>query len=94
MTMNNENGISKLSNWPGAEHCYSRAYRLLERWGGANYAAAAANFKGKHRRVGGVLVMPCPVPTDEMKSLIDALNKGDEEKIKGILMLGDEYRTF
>lgn len=83
------NDISKLPCWPGAEHCYSRAYQLLERWGAANYTAAVANFKGKHRRVGG-----CPAPTDEMKSLIDALNKGDEEKIKGILMLGGEYRTF
>ena len=92
--MNNENSISKLPNWPGAKHCYSRAYRLLERWGAANYAAAVANFKGRHRRVGGVLVMPCPAPTDEMVSLIDALDKGYEEKIKGILMLGDEYRTF
>ena len=85
------NSISKLPNWPGAKHCYSRAYRLLERWGAANHAAAVANFKGKHRRVGGV---SCPAPTDEMVSLIDALNKGDEEKIKGILMLGNEYRTF
>lgn len=87
------NIISNLPKWLGAEHCYSRAYRLLERWGTANYAAAVANFKGKRRRVGGALVIPCP-PTDEMKSLIDALNRGDEEKIKGILMLGDEYRTF
>ena len=81
--------ISRLPAWPGAEHCYSQAYRLLERWGAANYAAAAASFRGRHRRVGGMLE-----PTDEMKALIDALNKGSEETIKGILMLGEYYRTY
>jgi len=86
-------GASNLPKWQGAAHCYSRAYRLLEQWGAANYAAAASALKGRHRRVGGVLVMPCPVPTDEMKSLTDALQRGDEEKIKGILLLGDSYRT-
>ena len=75
--------MSNLPEWPGAAHCYSQAYRLLEKWGARNYATT--KFKGK---------IKCPTPSDEMKSLIDALDRGDEEKIKGILLLGDEYRTY
>jgi hypothetical protein len=29
-----------------------------------------------------------------MLSLIDALNRGDEEQIKGIILAGDNYRTY
>jgi hypothetical protein len=79
--------VSNLPNWPSADHCYSKAYRLLEKWGAANYRAAKAVYMGKQ-------TMPCPRPTPEMLSLIDALNRGDEEQIKGIILAGDNYRTY
>ena len=72
--------------WPGAEQCYSRAYALLSKWSIRNYTAAKAKHKGRGQ-------CPCPLPSSEMAELIDALNRGDEEKIKGILLLGDDYHT-
>ncbi len=67
-------------SWPGAEACYSKAYRVLERM--------AAN--------GGVRVSYCYprgltcYPSMDMNRLIDALTIGDEEVIKGLL-LEDEH---
>ena len=68
-------------SWPGADACYSKAYRVLERM--------AAN--------GGVRVSYCYprgmtcYPSEDMNRLIDALNSGDEEAIKGLLMMDHVY---
>jgi len=57
-----------LPSWPGASHCYKRAYRMLENM--------ALHGHVRYR-----------TPSSEMDDLIEALDRGDEEKIKGLLML-------
>lgn len=68
--------MSNLPNWPGAQVCYRRAYHLL------------TLMSAKHVAI----VRGRCVPSDEMNELIDALNRGDEERIKGLIMLhGETY---
>ena len=71
--------MSNLPDWPGASVCYSRAYRLLEAWARNGGVTVARSWKGNR----------C-YPSDRMVDLIDALNRGDEEVIKGTLL---ENRT-
>lgn len=56
---------------------YSKAYRELEKMARNGHVTPVKNRKGEttHAHV-----------SEEMKSLIEALDKGDENKIKGILM--------
>lgn len=68
--------MSDLPNWPGADVCYSRAYRLLEKM-----AAAGHVTRVKHGRR-----YRCEV-SQEMRDLITALDRGDEEYIKGTLLV-------
>jgi hypothetical protein len=75
--------MSNLPTWAGASKCYSRAYKVLE--------VMAKNAPG--------IPMPLSRPhkpyerkssivrTDEMDKLIKALDAGDEEIIKGILLM-------
>lgn len=67
-----------LPKWIGAAHAYSKAYKILH--------ALAKNAPHKHH-----VMIPSSnsrrsnsfyVCTDIMEELIDALNKGDEERIK------------
>ena len=69
--------MSNFPSWPGASHCYSRAYRLLDRW-----AADGGVSMGYNYRRGGKFC----APSQKMVDLIDALNRGDEEYIKGTLL--------
>lgn len=71
--------MSNLPDWPGASRCYSRAYRLLERM--AEQGHVRKGFFG------------C-TPSFEMDKLIEALSKGDEEVIKGMLLGGVPFVTF
>jgi hypothetical protein len=64
-----------LPKWPGASHCYGKAYAMLARMGAGGHVAAS---KARPRQC---------VPSDEMIDLIDALNKGHEERVKGLLMV-------
>jgi len=79
-----------LPNWPGASHCYSRARRLLqymadrcvpERDGTPMPRSNARRSIGR--------TTSWIVCTPDMQSLIDALNAGDEETIKGLLLRHD-----
>ena len=79
-----------LPNWPGASHCYSRARRLLqymadrcvpERDGTPMPRSSARRSIGR--------TTSWIVCTPDMQSLIDALNAGDEETIKGLLLRHD-----
>jgi hypothetical protein len=67
--------MSNLPSWPGASHCYGKAYKLLERM--AKNGHVIQSYR-RNKRV-------CTV-SEEMETLIAALNKGDEEQIKGILL--------
>jgi hypothetical protein len=62
---------SNLPNWPGACEVYSRAYKVLENMAGRGHVM--------------VLGMRSHV-SDDMSKLIFALNRGDEEVIKGLLL--------
>jgi hypothetical protein len=77
---------TNLPSWPGASEVYSRAYRVLE-WMGRN-GHSPCSF-GKKDKYGNRPVMPRP--SEDMSQLIDALNDGDEERIKGRLLL---YRNY
>lgn len=63
--------MSNLPAWNGAEAVYSRAYKVLENMAGRGHVT--------------VLGMRSHV-SDEMSRLIFALNKGDEEVIKSLLL--------
>lgn len=62
---------SNLPNWPGASEVYSRAYKVLENMAGRGHVTVL----GRRSHV-----------SDDMNKLIFALNRGDEEVIKGLLL--------
>ena len=64
-----------LPNWAGASYCYSKAYRLLEKM------SANGHIERKWHPDG----FRCAV-SQEMNNLIKALEIGDEEEIKCILL--------
>lgn len=70
--------ISNLPKWAGAESCYSRAYAMLERM--ATTGGHVTRHPATRRRAAYCTT------TAEMDSIIDALNKGDEERIKAALL--------
>lgn len=72
--------MSNLPTWNGASHCYSKAYRLLERM-----AATGAVTRTRTRK--GYVCHP----SSDMTDIIDALNKGNEEQVKGLLMTIGQY---
>jgi len=78
----------ELPTWPGASAVYSKAYRLLERMaanGGASHYAG--RYAARGRGIKGHAIMSVGIcPDDDMRRLIDALNDGDEEQIKGLLL--------
>ena len=60
-----------LPAWPGADACYSRAYRILAEMGRSGHVQRTGS--GRRAR--------CHVSA-EMTDFIGALNRGDEERIK------------
>ena len=66
--------------WPGAAAVYSRAYRVLERMAPSHVTRVRV---GRGRFV-------CS-PSEDMRRLIDALNSGGEETIKGLLLMPHVY---
>ena len=79
MTESNGN----LPVWPGADYVYSKAGRILEamnRRGHAKPGICVPTKKGwKTLHPGSV--------SEEMTRLIKALGKGDEEELKGLLLM-------
>ena len=80
--------MSNLPEWSGASVCYTRAYALLARMakdgGGAPMPLSRPHW-------------PCDrqsaiVRTDEMDKLIKALDAGEEEVIKGMLLQYSDWR--
>ena len=82
--MSAQDGVSTLPPWPGAGTVYRRAYRTLAIMGAAGHATAPKKDKrGKIIEQGTV--------SEEMRALVDALNRGDEEVIKGLLLQTHVY---
>lgn len=77
MSENEELGCSNLPSWPGASEVYSRAYSML--------GSMAANGHVTKIKIGKKRAYSCHV-SDDMRDLIDALDKGDEERIKGLII--------
>lgn len=75
--------MSNLPDWPGADAVYATANAILARMGRRGHATPAVTRRGR-------VVAPGTV-SDEMRALIDALNKGDEETIKGLLLQTHVY---
>jgi hypothetical protein len=84
-----ESNVGNLPPWPGAEVCYRRAYRLLERMAASGHVIA--DFGTTRHRGRGVdrRLLPanggCSVSL-EMRDLIGALARGDEAYIKRALL--------
>jgi hypothetical protein len=66
-----------LPPWAGASAVYSRAYRQLERMAAAGLAGQVRNSRGRTVRC---------VPDERMTDLTEAMNKGDEETLKGMVL--------
>ena len=77
-----------LPNWKGASELYSVAYRILERMARDGHGTAPRIHKRTLR------VLRQGSTSTEMDTLIKALNKGDEEEVKGLLLSYpyDRYR--
>ncbi|HEV3023223.1 MAG TPA: hypothetical protein VGX76_12185 [Pirellulales bacterium] len=81
--------VGNLPPWPGAEVCYRRAYRLLERMAANGHVTLG--FDMGHPRGRGLDRRPLPLngcccPSRAMRDLIDALARGDEASIKRALL--------
>ena len=63
--------VSNLPSWPGASAAYSKAYANLEAMASSGHVPVTG--KGPHTQAH---------PSEEMRDAIDALNKGDEIRIK------------
>lgn len=67
--------MSNLPNWPGADVTYERAAKILD-----------ALAKKGHVRVERIGRRVECTPSDDMNTLIAAMNKGDEETLKGLVL--------
>lgn len=76
------NQVSNLPDWIGAEGAYKNATEMLKKMGKNGHVSVQKNKWGK--------VLNC-TPSEEMNDLIEALNSGNEEKIKGLVSL---YRIY
>ena len=71
-----------LPSWPGAEHVYRTLNKVAEKLCADAYAKQLA----AHRKRGRKGLPKTFTPPDEAEEIIRALNKGDEETLKGIQM--------
>lgn len=74
------NRAGNLPQWTGASAVYSYLYKVLEQLGAEEWSRTRAAAKKRGRKPHGI------GPTDEMKEIIEALNRGDEETLKAIQM--------
>ena len=76
-----------LPKWKGADQVYSRLYALLDKMGADAWKAEVARAKKARRKPN-----PNSVVSDDMKATTDALNKGDEEQLKGLVHKYQAYK--
>ena len=75
----NETDTGNLPKWCGALAAYSKAYKILAKLAkNAPHWRELPSSNRRHPRSDSFLVC-----TDDMEAIIKALNKGDEETIKG-----------
>lgn len=74
-----------LPDWPGAAEVYSRAYRTLEHMAQAGHVKVGLRAPVGRGVTGKVIIGHQRYVSDEMSELIEALNAGDEERIKAIM---------
>lgn len=68
--------MSNLPDWNGAAAVYSKAYAVLTRMSKTQVTLSKLGRK------------TVATPSDDMNDLVQALNSGDEERIKGLLLVG------
>jgi len=78
--------------WPGEFKCYVQARRILHNMAMAGHASAATGYyscryNGKWIQNGKWVQTSAGTCSSDMERLIEALNQGDEEQIKGLLLL-------
>ena len=74
----------ELPTWTGSSAAYSKAYRILEKMG-RNGHVTPYTYRPVGRDLKGRVIMGMQMHvSQEMRDFIDALNKGDEETIKGL----------
>ncbi len=80
-----------LPAWSGADRVYDKAQWLLERM--ARSGHVSKGIYGAHGRdVKGKAIMSVSVvPSQAMVDLIDAMNSGDEERLKGLILTETMY---
>ena len=76
--------MSNLPAWNGADGVYSRVYRTLERMAKAGHVSPAKRSKSGHSFIPGYV-------SSDMERLVTALGNGDEEEIKGLLLMVHVY---
>ena len=69
-----------LPSWPGADAAYSKAYRIMEQMAKRGHVIECVPAR---KRIKGRSTPLRVTVSDELQAYIDALNKGDEERIKG-----------
>jgi hypothetical protein len=77
-----------LPEWPGASEVYSRAYGILEE---IQQKFMAGNTSDKTDKGWKAYVKKSGWPPEEVRGLVAALNRGDEEFLKGAIL---QYRDF
>lgn len=63
--------------WPGASEAYSKAYKIMEAMARSGHVSRLNGIRSKTKGPIQVFV------SDELRAYQDALNKGDEERVKG-----------
>ena len=77
--------MSNLPNWKAADIVYSKAYRVLESLAERGHATPAIGLL--RYKNGYPIYSAAGYVSDTMQRLIDALGEGDEETIKGLLLM-------
>lgn len=83
--------MKKIKSWLGEDVVYSTAYKVLN-WMGLNLKRSKGKWGPTGRDLKRKIIYnnPVNVPEDQDR-LIKALDRGDEEEIKGLLLLYREY---
>jgi hypothetical protein len=77
---------SNLPNWNAADECYRRAGIVNAELCKRAWEAALSQAKGNSKKARGLYIIP-----EDVRTLISAMDAGDEETIKGI---NHQYREI
>jgi hypothetical protein len=84
---NKMSDTGNLPSWKNADRVYSNAYKMLESMAKNGHVQIEKNL---NRQVNTYPKTHCVV-SDDMNNLIEALDNGNEEEIKGLMLL---YRAY